>query len=222
MTYSERTWVYGWETYAGFLRREEGAAPTSKVDAKTYHWPNFSRKLNENERIWTRGGGTSLALPLRSATAMHKIWWKIRRENTFKYLFVQITNTCYTIVPSHHLKHYCIDVASLGCGSKGARTQGHKGCKHKRVQGCKWAWGYKGARSASTQGCKGCGGAREQGVQWDKGTKAAKVQEVWGVHWVQAVARRASHLVKLSLFDFHSKVLFNDDHTIQMFGENRS
>ena len=31
----------------------------------------FGRKLHENERIWTPGGGASLAPPLRSATGKH-------------------------------------------------------------------------------------------------------------------------------------------------------
>ena len=44
----------------GFPRR---GTPTSKVGSPTYFWPNFSRKLYQNERIWTLGGA-SLAPPL--------------------------------------------------------------------------------------------------------------------------------------------------------------
>ena len=39
------------------------------MGAPTYYWPNFSRKLHENEEILAEGGRASLAPPLRSATA---------------------------------------------------------------------------------------------------------------------------------------------------------
>ena len=52
-------------------------APTPKVGVLTY----FCRKLHENERIWTPGGGTRPWHPLRSATTNIQNMFVVRERD---------------------------------------------------------------------------------------------------------------------------------------------
>ena len=96
--------VFWWTFWHG----RESQWPTSVADPgfspggcanpqNCYYFSNFGRKLHENERIWTRGGGqASLAHPLGSANELHQLYFTSHQQSCGKLMF-SVVNVCHSV-----------------------------------------------------------------------------------------------------------------------------